>query len=76
MYKTFVDKQIKFGEWKSFYENGQLKEIGTYSWSGDKEAIWKSYYENGQLKAVGEYFLGSKRGKWKLYDQKGKRIKN
>lgn len=61
------------GEWKFYYLNGQLKEIGYYS-SGDKNGIWKVYYENGQLSEIGSYdsYNEYKSGKWKYYNANGK----
>ncbi len=50
----------EIGDWKHYYENGQLKEEGEYI-GGVKAGVWKHYYENGQLKATGYYGL-------KVYD--------
>lgn len=36
------------GVFQSWYENGQLKEIGEYK-DGDKIGVWKYYDENGNL---------------------------
>ncbi|HBS12961.1 MAG TPA: hypothetical protein DEO36_10560, partial [Flavobacteriaceae bacterium] len=38
----------KTGEWKTFYDNGQLKETGNYS-NGQKTGEWKYYDEEGKL---------------------------
>jgi len=52
----------KIGIWIEYYENSQIKSIGTYginkNWansSGNKEGEWKEYHENGQLKRIGNY---------------------
>lgn len=58
------------GEWKEYYENGQLKRIGTTS-NGIYTGEWKEYYENGQLSGIGNYD-GFKIGEWKHYNKKGK----
>lgn len=67
----FDENGIKTGEWKTFHENGQLKEIGNYL-DGTKIAEWKSYHENGQLKKHGNILDGLKIEKWKYYDENGK----
>ena len=40
------------GEWKRFYENGQLEWFVTYK-DGYRHGLYKQYYENGDLKTEG-----------------------
>jgi hypothetical protein len=47
------------GEWKFYYENGQLSMIGSYL-DGKQHGKWKFYKETGELKAT-EYYINDKR---------------
>ena len=58
------------GEWKSYYENGNLKSVNRYL-KGDKHGDWKSYYENGDPISIAHYVEGAKHGEWKLYYESG-----
>jgi antitoxin component YwqK of YwqJK toxin-antitoxin module len=40
--ETYKD-DILHGPWKSYYENGQIEEIGLYN-NGKKDGLWKWYY--------------------------------
>lgn len=54
----FKDKNGKeTGEWKMYYDNGKIKEIGNYL-EGQKTSEWKQYDKNGQL--VGQLNLDKK----------------
>ncbi len=70
MEKDSVISQYKFGIWKEYYQNGQLKAQGQYQidkyinccYSGlcrnyehYKTGHWVFYYENGQVKLEGDY---------------------
>lgn len=50
---------IKIGEWKWFFENGNLEKIGYYNDNGKEEGIWKEYYDNGKLKLEENYSNGN-----------------
>ncbi len=64
------DRQI--GEWKRYYETGQLFYIGNFSYPDGKEiGERKQYHENGQLKVIGNFLDGKKTGKWKHYHKNG-----
>ena len=52
------------------YENGQLKEEGSYK-DGQMIGLWKSLHENSKLKEDGNYKNGEKDGLWKLYNAEG-----
>ena len=41
----------------SHYEDGQLKEKGSYS-NGEPDGIWEEYYKDGQLSSKGSYSNG------------------
>tara|TARA_R110000823_G_scaffold315126_1_gene445837 strand:+ start:5345 stop:6427 length:1083 start_codon:yes stop_codon:yes gene_type:complete len=60
----------KIGEWKFYYESGQLESSGKYS-DGKKNGEWKEYYESGELERTGNYANGDKVGKWKGYYESG-----
>lgn len=61
----------KIDDWKYYYESGQLKAIGSYTYTSDKEGEWKHYYDNGKLEAIKVYKWGRKVGQWKYYDREG-----
>jgi len=42
------------GEWKMYYENGRVKELGEYK-NGKHESHWKTFFEDGTLKGEIEY---------------------
>ncbi len=50
-----------FGEYKYYYEDGQLQEIYSYI-DGKKNGEYKSYYENGQLALIEFYIDGKRNG--------------
>ena len=55
------DRKVPF---KTFYENGQLKEEGYFT-NGIQNGLWKYYYENGQLQSEG-YWKNNKYDSRKL----------
>ncbi|OUS01057.1 hypothetical protein A9Q86_09950 [Flavobacteriales bacterium 33_180_T64] len=76
VFKVNAQEQIK-----RYYNNGQLKSIGSYDQStsdyGIKIGEWKTYYENGQLKSIGShkrlsaYNSKTEHGEWKFYYDNG-----
>ena len=70
----FID-DIKNGEWKTFYENGNHKFIGDYK-NGEKHGLCKEYNEFGKLVFDGEYNEGVKwNGKERIiYESYNKKI--
>ena len=52
------------GSWKTFYENGELKNEGNYK-DGKAEGLGKTYDENGKLKAEVNFKDGKVEGKYK-----------
>jgi antitoxin component YwqK of YwqJK toxin-antitoxin module len=51
-----------FGEFKSYWENGQLYEIFNYI-DDKKNGEYKSYHENGKLDEICYYIDGKRNGK-------------
>ncbi|MBJ2175222.1 hypothetical protein JBL43_13295 [Aureibaculum sp. A20] len=51
------DNGEKTGTYKTFYENGELKEYGSYE-NGKKIGTWKEYYYDGTTKKVTRYYSG------------------
>ncbi len=65
------------GEWKYYYDNGQLSEIGNYigkEWD-DRTGEWKSYHENGQLYQVQLWQNGKFMEIISCFDGKGNSLK-
>jgi len=60
----------KEGEWKTWYENGQLESQGHYI-QDQKEGEWKDWQENGQLWSQGQYIHGKMEGEWKHWLENG-----
>ncbi len=54
------------GEWEERYENGELKEAGTYE-NGLRTDKWKFYSEEGKLIQSGSFRKGKPHGEWKWY---------
>ena len=60
----------KHGEWKYYYENGQLQKEGRYlHWEKDGE--WKVYHDNGKLLREEKFVNGEEEGTWKNYHENG-----
>lgn len=47
-YMTNGNGSWKNGEWKHFYENGQLKTKGSFN-GGNEAGVWEYYDESGKL---------------------------
>ena len=71
-----VDEQgLKQGEWKEYYETGELKSQGKYN-NGLKIGEWKFYYKNGKIEQTGIYLKNEKPdGEWKWYYENGNLLK-
>lgn len=67
-------KEIKHGEYKSYYLSGKQKEEGLYS-NNQKEGEWLVYDSTGRLEEVQFYKSGQKTGIWKKYIERGQVIK-
>jgi hypothetical protein len=59
------------GQWNTFYENGQQKELGNYR-NGFKEGEWTSWYKNGVIESKGAYHIEEQQGDWEYFYENGK----
>ena len=64
-----IKPNTREGEWKTYYENGHIKEIGEYK-NGKHIGLWKTYFEDGVLKGQIEYSEGF--GRYIAYYHSGK----
>ncbi|MCI2228445.1 hypothetical protein MC378_04640 [Polaribacter sp. MSW13] len=68
-------KPQKVGEWKWYYDNGELKTKGFYSEGKRKDKTvytykdkkWEEYLSNGKLASTGYYKKGDKDGVWEYF---------
>jgi hypothetical protein len=58
------------GEWRSWYDSGQLSAIDHYE-GGVQQGPHSGWYPNGQKSAEGAYVKGQKDGTWKRWDPAG-----
>ena len=64
---------LKEGEWKGFYENGNLLWSGFYN-NGLNVSKWVEYHNNGKVFTMGYYDNGKKIGVWSFYNKHGEKI--
>lgn len=64
-------KNIRVDNWKTWHENGQLKDSVIYA-MGTIHGPAKSYHENGNLSSEGQYAAGQFDGPWTFYHENGK----
>lgn len=69
LYNQLVKGQ-KHGKWRSYYENGQIKNIYTYK-NGLKDGIGIEWWETGKLMTYGYYKNGVSNGIMKWYNEHG-----
>ncbi|MBL4796021.1 MAG: hypothetical protein JKY50_01265 [Oleispira sp.] len=78
---NYLNGQLKFkdtlnynweriGNFKHYYDNGNLKEEGVYE-DGLREGYWKFFYKNGQLHSEGSFVKGKEEGIVKCYCENG-----
>lgn len=80
--KEYDSNGRKINIWKTFYEDGKIKEIDDYS-ANESTYIRQYFYPNGNLKKEGRVKLDDGEttvfdkeiGVWKFYNQNGKLIK-
>jgi uncharacterized protein len=66
------EKGFKQGNWKEYYETGELKAEGNYK-NNEKTGLWKWYYVNGKLDQIGSFGQGEMpEGDWKWYYENGR----
>jgi hypothetical protein len=51
---TSVKNHLLHGSWKSYYNAGQLMDMGTLV-KGVPDGLWQSWYPNGQVKSIRNY---------------------
>ena len=56
------------GPYKTFYDNGQLREAGTYE-DGQRDGPWEHFYDDGQLESKGTFTNGN--GLVEYFDKDG-----
>lgn len=62
------------GEWKVFYDNGQLK-FETFFVKGKLNGPLKAYSHEGKKSVEGEYRDNMKEGRWRYYDDEGNLVR-
>lgn len=66
----YMHKNKNHGNWKYYYENGQLECSGNFD--NDKPiGKWTWFYENGYKKCEGVFINGKEEGRWLKYDDTG-----
>ena len=61
------DDGQKQGDWKEFYETGELRAAGKYL-NSKPVGRWKYYFESGKIEITGDYTRkGQKDGEWMWY---------
>lgn len=63
-------KNVKNGNFTSWYKNGNKKEIGTYIMDVP-HGKFEFYFENGNKMATGEFHYGFRIGNWTTYYENG-----
>lgn len=51
-----------------YYENGNVKQAGTYNAKGKLQGKWIAYDKAGKKTAVAQYTNGKKNGKWLFWN--------
>ncbi len=54
-----LNKDERFGEYKEWYENGQLAKAGTYKSAYEREGQWLEFYKDGSRKVEAEFVNGN-----------------
>jgi antitoxin component YwqK of YwqJK toxin-antitoxin module len=68
--KGFMNKNKNDGNWKYYYENGQLECTGDFD--NDKPTgKWIWFYKNGLTKCIGTFINGKPDGQWRKYNEDG-----
>lgn len=80
IYKVYYNgysygKSIQFGLYRSYYDNGNIKEEGNLNNNGLHVGIWKYYFENGRIEKIGLWsinrFTNYKDKEWKWFYKNG-----
>jgi len=67
--KNYINNKAQ-GEWKLYFRNGNIKEIG-FAVDDKNHGPWKAYYIDGVLRAEGQYENNFQHGLFKFYDERG-----
>lgn len=67
-YLTADDKPT--GEWKTYYENGNLQQLVNYK-NGEPAGEAKFYYESGKIQQISIYKDGKLEGEIRMYSENG-----
>lgn len=65
-----VNPRVIEGETKRYFENGQLKETGSYA-DNKRTGVWKTFYKNGQVAEMGSYVDNKRAGVWNTFYENG-----
>lgn len=68
---TFDPDGRRHGDWKYWYDNGNLWSEGTFE-HGDRAGNKKVYWPSGLLRYEGQYKDNREAGVWKFYNQEGR----
>ncbi len=60
----------KEGDWKDYYDSGELKAVGTYR-DNLQTGRWSFYYKDGKKEQEGSYLRGLYDGLWTWYYENG-----
>jgi antitoxin component YwqK of YwqJK toxin-antitoxin module len=63
------DKPV--GDWKYYYPDGKIEQIGKFTSTGKLTGTWKWYFDSNQLKIEESYRNGMKDGVHTEYDENG-----
>lgn len=64
----------KEGNWKNFYEDGEVKSQGVYK-NNRQTGEWKFFYKQGVSEQIGNFNNGYFDGEWKWFNKAGKLVK-
>ena len=66
--KTFKDTNV-CTEMVSYYDNGQINEIGHFDSNGKLDKQWIKYDKQGEILVMGYFSNGIKTGKWLFWNE-------
>lgn len=62
---------VRIGEWKFYFPNGQLEQQGRFLVNGKADGTWNWYYSNGKLRREETFDQGIETGRMTEYDESG-----
>ena len=68
--KGFMNKNKNDGNWKYYYDNGELECTGDFD-NDEPTGKWTWFYKNGLIKCEGTFIKGKPDGKWLKYNEDG-----